>query len=397
MSEAKSPQILMVDDDPRILSGFLRTVGRKFALTCAEGGAAALDAIKTGGPFPVVVTDMRMPCMNGIQFIEAARQINRDAIFMMLTGNADQQTAIDAINQGQIFRFLNKPCTPETLEQAIRAALRQYELVIGERVLLRETFAGSMKFMSEALELANSELATFQSSVKLILQEACRELGIRPHWQISVASTLCLIGLMTMPGIKINAALDEETLIDASMYGSHLMSHIPRISEVISMIRRQRDNPGLLPHDLRSLTGEALEAVGAQLLRFSVDLAREQLKTKDRGLAANNLAQAADYDPRLLKAFCVAPSAQEAEAKMVVRTLPIDEAKPGMIIDVDIKDDGRAIVFPKGMILSELGIVKLCNFAKLGTIESTITVRVPAPPAAPDTPAAPDPAPAVAA
>lgn len=123
------PTILMVDDDVAILNGFRRNLGRRFNLTCANGAEEALALIKEKPPFAVIVTDMRMPDMDGLQFILSAREAekSRDSIYMMLTGNADQNTADNAIEQGQIYRFLNKPCEREQLESALIAAIEMYQ------------------------------------------------------------------------------------------------------------------------------------------------------------------------------------------------------------------------------------------------------------------------------
>ena len=195
-----------------MLAGYQRTVGRNYALTTAEGATAALAMLGTDGPFSVVITDMRMPKMNGLEFIEAARATAKESVFIMLTGNADQQTAVDAINRGHIFRFLNKPCAPDQLELAIRAGLRQYELVTSERILLRETLTGSVKLLCDALEMGNPFLGSIQMSVKKVHADLCTAMGITRDWQMAVASALCLIGLVTIPGLDKEASISDESL-----------------------------------------------------------------------------------------------------------------------------------------------------------------------------------------
>lgn len=102
-------RILFVDDDPNILKGFQRNLRKDFTVSVAEGGQQALELIQSSEPFAVIVSDMQMPGMNGAEFLYAAKKISPDSVRMMLTGNADQQTAINAINKGDIFRFINKP------------------------------------------------------------------------------------------------------------------------------------------------------------------------------------------------------------------------------------------------------------------------------------------------
>jgi CheY-like chemotaxis protein len=367
----------MVDDEAFVLAGYRRTVGRAFSLTCAEGGAAGLNALQSG-PFAVIITDMRMPHMNGLEFITAARARSRDSVFMMLTGNADQQTAADAINQGNIFRFLNKPCPPESLEAAIRAGIRQHELITAERVLLRETFAGSIKFMIEVLELANPELFALQSLVKQIQQKICGKLGVRCDWQLTVAGSLCLVGLMTIPGVSARNGLSEDMLDQAASIGCRLLSHIPRIGSVVSMIRRQREAAAPLPTDLQTLGSEDYEFVGAQLLRFCVDLAREELCLKDRARGALQLAKTRQYDPRLIEAFAGPPAVDEADAPHVEEVLV--SRVVGMVVAADVRKADGTLLLSKGRPMSDVGVTALQNFANVGVVPSTIPVWVGGPP-----------------
>src|SRR5690242_2258622 len=124
-----TPQkILFVDDDPNLLAAFQRTLRRLFTFDTALGGQEGLEMIRASGPYALLVVDMRMPVMDGVEFLERARVLAPDAVRLMLTGNADQQTAADAVNRGQVFRFLNKPCPPEVLIPAIEGGLKHFEM-----------------------------------------------------------------------------------------------------------------------------------------------------------------------------------------------------------------------------------------------------------------------------
>jgi CheY-like chemotaxis protein len=374
MSTPNTPKILMVDDEPNVLAGYQRTAGRAHALTVAVGGAAGLTAMETGPAFAVVITDMRMPGMTGLEFIEAARAKNKETVFMMLTGNADQQTAADAINRGQIFRFLNKPCASENLDAAIRAAIRQYELVTAERVLLRETFTGSIKLLLDALELSNPRLALLQSTVKKAHAETCGALGIVRDWQMSVASSLCLIGLVTVPGMNRDEALSDEALELAASLGHRLLSNLPRLGAVATMILGQR-KPGMLPADLAALSPPAVEIVGAQLLRFSIDLAREQVRCKSQADALYRLGKSGAYDARLISALMPKDKSPASPLRKIVRTLPVTALEAGMELDADICRSDGTLVLSGGQHLTELSVVSLRNYSALGLIAGSVNIR----------------------
>ena len=148
-------RILLVDDDSNVLDGYRRSLSREFLLETAIGSDEALPLIERNGPYAVIVSDMRMPGMNGIQLLSAVRNASPDTIRVILTGNADLQTAIDAINEGSIFRFLIKPCDREVMARTLTAALMQYRLVTAEKELLEQTLSGSIQVLTEVLSLVN--------------------------------------------------------------------------------------------------------------------------------------------------------------------------------------------------------------------------------------------------
>ena len=129
-------KILLVDDDRNILEGYRRSLSREFQLETAEGSQEGLSMATHKGPYAVVIADMRMPGMDGVQLLSRIKALAPDTIRVMLTGNTDTETAINAINEGSIFRFLNKPCSREVMAKTITAALVQYQLVTAEKQLL---------------------------------------------------------------------------------------------------------------------------------------------------------------------------------------------------------------------------------------------------------------------
>ncbi|MFP5226007.1 MAG: response regulator [Acidobacteriota bacterium] len=128
-------KILFVDDESSALDGFRRVLHRDFEVRVAGSGGEGLVALDHDGPFAVVVSDMRMPGMNGAEFLSRVRQKAPETVRMLLTGHADLRAAIDAVNRGQILHFLTKPCPREVLVAAINSGLDQYHAAIEEREL----------------------------------------------------------------------------------------------------------------------------------------------------------------------------------------------------------------------------------------------------------------------
>ena len=123
-----NPRLLCVDDEPMVLEGLTLHLRRAFKLFTAPGGAAGLELIKKEGPFAVVMSDMRMPGMNGAEFLSKVREGWPDTVRILLTGQADLDSAISAVNEGQILSVSHQAVPPHHLApyahlggQAVRA------------------------------------------------------------------------------------------------------------------------------------------------------------------------------------------------------------------------------------------------------------------------------------
>lgn len=134
-----SNRVLLVDDDPNILAALQRQLRKKADIQTAPSGAAGLEILKSGDPFAVVVTDYCMPEMNGIEFLSKVRRISPDSVRMLLTGSADLAAAIQAVNQGNIFRFLTKPCASEELLEVLKVGIEEYRRIHKQRKFNKRT------------------------------------------------------------------------------------------------------------------------------------------------------------------------------------------------------------------------------------------------------------------
>ena len=108
-------KILFVDDEENILHAYKLALRKKYKVTTATSGQEALEVIERRGPFAVIVSDMKMPGMDGIELLKRTSEIAPDSVRVMLTGYAELQTAVEAVNSGNIFRFLTKPCPAEDI------------------------------------------------------------------------------------------------------------------------------------------------------------------------------------------------------------------------------------------------------------------------------------------
>lgn len=162
-----SRKILFVDDEVLLLSSIKRQFRKEFDITVAESGGAGLAALSEQGPFAVVVSDYNMPGMDGVQFLNAVYQRQPETVLMMLTGRADLELAIEALNNAHISRFLNKPCPKQILQDTLADGLEQYRLRMSERLLKAQ------------LQQANQELNLLNNQLEILVAEKTRALRLQ--------------------------------------------------------------------------------------------------------------------------------------------------------------------------------------------------------------------------
>ena len=193
------PRVLCVDDEPLVLEGLRDILGRSFEVEVATSAPDGLEILRSEpDAFAIVISDMRMPIMGGADFLRAARAIAPDAVRLLLTGHADLQAAIVAVNGARLFRFLTKPCEPQELMRACAAALGQHRLQTAERVLLEETLRGSVDALTEVLALANPAAFGRARRVKELAGGLALVAELPDRWEIEVAAMLAHIGAVTL-------------------------------------------------------------------------------------------------------------------------------------------------------------------------------------------------------
>ena len=117
------PQILFVDDEQRVLNSMRIMFRREYGLHLAASGSEALDIVQRT-PIDVIVADHRMPQMTGVEVLTHVRQSSPRTVRILLTGYADLDAVEGSINEGEVFRFLTKPCPPDQLRETIALAAR---------------------------------------------------------------------------------------------------------------------------------------------------------------------------------------------------------------------------------------------------------------------------------
>jgi response regulator RpfG family c-di-GMP phosphodiesterase len=349
------PRILCVDDEPNVLQALQRQLRQRFSVTTAVGATVGLEAVKDQGPFAVVLSDLRMPEVDGVAFLRSVKGIAPETVRVLLTGQGDFPAAVAAVNEGHIFRFLTKPCSPPMLLQALEESAEQYRLVIAERVLLKETLRGSIHALMNILALANPAAYGRATRVKRYAMEVLGQIGQAEGWHVVIAAMLSQIGCVSLPPGTAEKLYQGQSLTgkEQSMVerlpevSEQLLANIPRLEpvrEILAFQAKRFDGQGPPAKPLR---GEEIPP-GARVLKLVLDY--DLLRTGGRSHPAA-LAVLKErkgwYDPRLIEALSALPSKRQTE-DAGEREVSLDQLQQGMVLAEDVKTLNGQLLIAQG-------------------------------------------------
>lgn len=192
-------KILLVDDEEMILSSLKRLLYRTYTVDTETSPSEALQRLDKADPYAVIVSDYKMPRMNGIQFLREAKERSPDTTRIMLTGYADLNNSIQAINDGYIFRFLTKPCDEKSFLENVGEGVRQFELVTAKKILLEKTLKGSIELLSEITSIVNPEAYARTNRIRRYVKYLVKKKKLSNLWKYDVAAMLSQIGTVILP------------------------------------------------------------------------------------------------------------------------------------------------------------------------------------------------------
>jgi hypothetical protein len=332
---------------------------------------------------------------------------------MMLTGNADQQTAVDAINEGHIFRFLTKPCSSEQMTKVLEAGLAQYRLVTAEKEVLEKTLIGSVSILIEVLSMTHP--MEFGRVKKLLdyVREVARAVNYHNAWELEIAALLSPIGHLTIPpdimlkvqGNCVLTDLEKEIIARVPETSYELLIKIPRLGNVAQIIRYSTKlfNGAGIPKD--AVSGEKIP-LGSRILKILCDLMDVEAQNIPRSVALRLLSNRSGwYDDQLLNVIIahympplsvVTPGARVAPERTLRMLKPetlqaLAEASTGepysvaisfeelLIGDVlvsDIRTSDGQLLLSEGNEITEAALERLKYYAQIKGIQEPIHVAV---------------------
>lgn len=368
------PRILCVDDDPNVLRGIERQQGDDFDICTALGPEEALEMIADEGPFAVVLSDMRMPGMNGVELLDRIRQVQPDTVRMILTGYAELQTTIDAVNKGHIFRFLSKPCSEQDLAKAFHDGLKQYALIRAEKELVEKTLYGSVKVLSEVLSIV-SPLAFGQSArVRTTVDALLKRLEIEDQWQLEIAAMLSTLGCVAIPAEVLQRQIAGGTLSENELkqfdnhptFASELLGHIPRLENVAEMIAAQAP-------DCENKAAEF--PIEKQILKIAIDFDRQEQSADSSLHALSQLKEIRScYSENVLEALS---DYVKNEKNVDVDNIDILDIRTGMVLAEDVRNRNGTLLMSQGQEITASAKRLLQNYLENDAIPPQLCVVVP--------------------
>lgn len=377
-----SKRVLFVDDEPNVLDGIRRQLRNRLDVETAIGAAAGLALIESKGPFAVVVSDMRMPEMNGARFLAKVNEIAPDTVRMVLSGQADLDSTVAAVNEGHIFRFLMKPCDTEKLIHSINCGIDQYNLVNAERNLLENTLNATVKVLVEVLGLINPSAQQRASQIEKYADAASTSLSLPGAWKYRLASMLSQVGCITLPAETLSKVYGGQPLSDEEnkLYESHpevagkLLGQIPRLEDVAGMVAGQLRAPG---KELASGSFANMnpQVVGGAILWTAVRF--DQLVNQGRSAqaAAQQIRTLVPHLPAsITDAMVKAPVS--AGGRRESRSVGVNNLAVGMVLESDVLSAKGIRLVPKGVEITGSLLGRLRTIASGVGVAEPIRVSV---------------------
>ena len=349
-----SNKILFVDDEDTILAGFQLTLGRSFEISVSSSVTEALEVFKEQGPFAAIVSDFQMPIMNGAEFLQKIRELDKEVVTMLLTGAANFENVSEAVHRGQIFRLLGKPCPAEKMKEHIEAALRQYELIRAEKDMLEQTLNGAIRAMTSILAASKPLFFGRAQRVKDIAFKLANLLKVDDPWRLELAATFSYLGHVGLPDniqedvYKQNDLPSEveEIMAGFPTFISGLLGGIPRLDEIPEIIK-------LMGADYNA---QAVDKTGtrklASILRFSQQYDHYASEGRSNAKIREVLSSSQEkYIPGIIGAFTQAfnVSVDGDCVDMVEPKLLVE----GMEINQDLRLPDKTLIAPKGTLVEE--------------------------------------------
>jgi response regulator RpfG family c-di-GMP phosphodiesterase len=361
MNREDLPHILCVDDEPRVVDGLALHLRRDYQVRTANGANGALQLLKEHGAPAVIVSDMRMPGMDGATLLKHVKHLHPETTRILLTGDPGRDVAMAAVNEGQIFRYLTKPCPPEQLRSAIEAGVVHHRLLTAEKVLLQETLIGCIGALIDILAITNPVAFGRATRVKRLAVDLAAATGAKGFWQLEAAAMLSQIGYISLPAELVEKVYygkrltpEERALVDGSpQVAQKLLARIPRLEPVMEILAGSQQAKSEVPEGLVKLGGSILRLV------LDYDTLIAQGRPVPEAIAAIR-SQTSRHDGKLIERLELLVGALVSSQQLSEVT--VGDVIPGMVFMDDLRTNVGTLLVPKGFEVTETFMERLRNF-----------------------------------
>ena len=366
--------VLCVDDEQNVVDSLQLNLRRHFNVRTALSGAAGLELLRSDPDIAVVISDMRMPEMDGATFLAEVKDVAPTAVRMLLTGYSDIEAAMRAVNEGQIFRFLTKPCAPDHLLATLSAGVEQHRLITAERVLLQKTLLGSVRAMVEILALSNPMALGRAMRIRDTVRALAAEVRLEQPWRVEFAALLSQLGSVSLPDETVRKLYDGDAIDDAER--SKLIDNMDTTNKILGNIPRLEPVTDLL-QVLKAHTAQQKVSLGAADPAAGVLLAAIDVDTLEaQGFDAAETLRALAKNPDVYGAQTLEALRRVKAAPRELRTLTttVDELVDGMVLCEDLETANGVVILPRGFSINRSSREHIRNYAEeLGSV--SIKVR----------------------
>jgi response regulator RpfG family c-di-GMP phosphodiesterase len=363
------PTVLLVDDEQDILDALSLQLRRDHKVLTAHDGDEALRVLAGSGPVSAVISDLRMPGMDGVELLRRVQLEYPDTIRVMHTAQSDLNAAISAINDGGVYRFLAKPVPTDELRTTVQDAVALHHRSAADRHLLDKTLKTSIQALFGCLELASPAAFARAGRIRTRVADLCQAMQLDALWEIEVAAMASQLGAVTIPPnvlTKLDKGLpcteDEQAMVDAMPgVAVELLKGIPMLEDVLDIVRGLGE---VLRHEPAARPRSPLTEAAIDVIRTAIDF--ENLEA--RGVEVESAI--AVLECRDNAAMSVLGALREVKgiklkAEEKVRGLKVKDLEVGMRVADDIQAVNGLVLIGRGMVVTSLLLDRLDNYARM--------------------------------
>ncbi len=310
--------ILLVDDEEDNLSLLYRTLRGSYNLDRSTSPLKALEMMDEKD-YQLVISDHKMPEMDGVEFLKRASEKHPDMMRILLTAYSDANILIDAINYAKIYRYVKKPYNPEELQLIVSAALEFFQLKHDNDKLiidLKELFSGTIKAIMGALDAKDSYTSGRSKRITFYSTEIAKKLGLSSIdvGKVELAGMLHDIGMIGVSDdvlYKVDELTQEEydEIKEHINYSVKILEDIKQLKDVVEIIRCHHENydgsgypAGLRGEEIP--VGARIIAVGDAFDSIISDRVYRQKNNYEEALEEIKKGSGNHFDPVVVRAFC---------------------------------------------------------------------------------------------